>query len=173
MALVVERHRAHPAPRRTLTQEDERMLADVAATSPPTARTGCLWSAWPASAAWRLQAEGCLSRPIRLHHHSVYSGAADGACGAAAGKYRPARGQIAQLWAIRIPAVSRSSSAAAPGRARQRSGRSPTHGKQSERTRRTEKARRQEERQPPALGLLLSLKEPVNDLQSHCARYLW
>ena len=31
MALVVERHRAHPAPRRTLTQEDERMLADVAA----------------------------------------------------------------------------------------------------------------------------------------------
>ena len=30
-ALVVERHRAHPAPRRTLTQEDERMLADVAA----------------------------------------------------------------------------------------------------------------------------------------------
>jgi len=77
-------------------------------------------------------------------------------------------GQIAQ-----IVAVSRSSSAAAPGRARQRSGRSPTHGKQSERTRRTEKARRQEERQPPALGLLLSLKEPVNDLQSHRARYLW
>ena len=31
VALVVERHRAHPAPRRTLTQEDERMLADVAA----------------------------------------------------------------------------------------------------------------------------------------------
>ena len=30
VALVVERHRAHPAPRRTLTQEDERMLADVA-----------------------------------------------------------------------------------------------------------------------------------------------
>lgn len=83
------------------------------------------------------------------------------------------RRQFSEELAIRIPAVSRSSSAAAPGRARQRSGRSPTHGKQSERTRRTEKARRQEERQPPALGLLLSLKEPVNDLQSHRARYLW
>ena len=40
----------------------------------------------------RLQAEGCLSHPIRLHHHSVYSGATDGACGTTAGKYQPARG---------------------------------------------------------------------------------
>lgn len=82
-------------------------------------------------------------------------------------------GQIAQIVGYQNPSRFAQLFRRSTGRARQRSGRSPTHGKQSERTRRTEKARRQEERQPPALGLLLSLKEPVNDLQSHCARYLW
>lgn len=172
VALVVERHRAHPAPRRTLTQEDERMLADVAAYI-----TAHCADRLPLE---RLARIGCMGvSKLKDAFHARY--------GCTITQYgsgwsvRSSCWQIPtcpwarslKLWAIRIPVVSRSSSAAAPGRARQRSGRSPTHGKQSERTRRTEKARRQEERQPPALGLLLSLKEPVNDLQSHRARYLW
>lgn len=82
-------------------------------------------------------------------------------------------GQIAQIVGYQNPSRFAQLFRRSTGRAGSVPGRSPTHGKQSERTRRTEKARRQEERQPPALGLLLSLKEPVNDLQSHRARYLW
>lgn len=174
MALVVERHRAHPAPRRTLTQEDERMLADVAAYI-----TAHCADRLPLE---RLARIGCMGvSKLKDAFHARYGctitqyiqGQRMGACGAAAGKYRPARGpdrsncglSESQPFRAALPPQHRQSPAAFR--------RSPTHGKQSERTRRTEKARRQEERQPPALGLLLSLKEPVNDLQSHCARYLW
>lgn len=124
VALVVERHRAHPAPRRTLTQEDERMLADVAAYITAhcadrlplerLARIGCMGVS---------KLKDAFHAPIRLHHHSVYSGAADGACGAAAGKYRPARGpdrsncglSESQPFRAALPPQHRAEPAAFPG----------------------------------------------------------
>lgn len=124
VALVVERHRAHPAPRRTLTQEDERMLADVAAYITAhcadrlplerLARIGCMGVS---------KLKDAFHARYGCHHHSVYSGAADGACGAAAGKYRPARGpdrsncglSESQPFRAALPPQHRAEPAAFPG----------------------------------------------------------